>query len=236
MGSGKIYAIVAGLIVLGVSPLRARDLAHVKIVPALPRPGATKIFDNARGTVWDVIYPPGIPTGMHRHAMDFVGVELVSTLLKVTTLDGKAHIVHIHRGQIYMLHKGLTHIEENVIGQPQRNSILIQLKDGGTPLYSNPGHEPDGFTDFDARKVADNRRVILWDAHWRKGAPATSFFQSHDMFLVPIDAGILTVTTPNEPTRTYPLAGGQVVFLPGGHVRRIRSTKGNVRAAVVELK
>ena len=31
-------------------------------------------------------------------------------------------------------------------------------------------------------------------------------------------------------------AGGQVVFLPGGHGRTIRSVKGAVRAAVIELK
>ena len=236
MRRGKIYAILVGLTALGALPLRAQDLAHVKIVPALPRPGATEILDNDRGRVWDVIYPPGMPTGMHRHAMDFVGVELVNTRLKVTTPDGKVRIAPIHRGQIYMLRKGLTHIEENVIGQPQRNSILIELKDGGTHLYPNPGNEPDGFTDDNAKKIVDNSRVILWDAHWRKGAPAESFFQNRDMFLVPIDAGVLSVTSPDEPSQTYPLAGGQVVFLPGGHVRTIRSTKGNVRAAVVELK
>jgi len=32
------------------------------------------------------------------------------------------------------------------------------------------------------------------------------------------------------------LAGGQVVFLRGGHVRTIEATDGNVRAAMVELK
>ncbi len=236
MRRGKLYAILAGFVLLGATPLKAQDQSNLKIVPALPRPGATEILDNDRGRVWDVIYPPGMPTGMHRHASDFVGVELVNTQLKVTTPDGKVRVAPIHRGQIYMLPKGLTHIEENVIGQPQRNSILIELKDGGPHLYPNPGHEPDGFAADGAKKVADNPRVTLWDTHWRQGGPAQSFFQNRDIFLVPIDAGVLSITSPDEPTQTLPLAGGQVVFLAGGHVRAIQSTKGTVRAAVVELK
>jgi len=207
-----------------------------KLVPALPRPGATEIFDNDRGRVWDVIYPPGMSTGMHRHPTDFVGVELVDTMLKVTTPDGVEHVNPIRRGQIYMLPKGTTHIEENVIGDPQRNSILIELKDAGPASYDNHSQAPAGFVALDQKQVADNPRVILWDAHWAVGAPAKAFFQSHDMFLVPIDAGTLSITSPDDGAKTLPLAGGQVVFLQGGHVRTIQSTDGNVRAAVVELK
>ena len=221
-----------------VGPAFSQDemVGPYKLVPALPRPGATEILDNARGRVWDVIYPPGMSTGMHRHPSDFVGVELVDTLLKVTTPDGKERISPIRRGQIYMLPKGLTHIEENVVGEPQRNSILIELKDGGTSLYDNRSNAPSGFAALGAKQMADNRRVILWDARWREGASAKSFFQTHDMYIVPIDRGILSIISPDDAARTLPLASGQVVFLEGGHVREIRATKGDVRAAVIELK
>jgi len=213
--------------VLFASPVFAQGM---KLVPALPRPGATEILDNARGRVWDVIYPPGMPTGMHRHPTDFVGVELVDTMLKVTTPDGKASTNPIHRGTIYMLRQGLTHIEESVVGQPQRNSILIELK----------GERPDakpaapGFSA--GKKITDNERVMLWDASWAAGQPAQSFAQPHDIFLVPIDAGVLEITAPGEAVQTLPLSGGMVVFLPASAQRSIRSTLGTVRAAVVELK
>ena len=213
--------------ILFASPVFAQEM---KLVSALPRPGATEILDNARGRVWDVIYPPGMPTGMHRHPTDFVGVELVDTMLKVTTPDGKVSTNPIRRGTIYMLRQGLTHIEENVVGQPQRNSILIELKSerpDGKPAAS-------GFTA--GKKVADNERVMLWDANWTAGQPAQPFVQAHDIFLVPIDAGVLEITAPGEASRTLPLSGGMVVFLPASTQRSIRSTLGTVRAAVVDLK
>ncbi|MBN9553224.1 MAG: hypothetical protein J0H61_00890, partial [Alphaproteobacteria bacterium] len=157
--------LAAGL--LAALPARAEMVGKYTLVSALPRPGATQILDNNRGRVWDVIYPPGMATGMHRHATDFVGVELVETMLKVTTPDGKERVSPIHRGQIYMLPKGLTHIEENVIGAPQRNSILIELKDGGPHDYPGNGQAPAGFMAAGAQKVADNPRVILWDATFK---------------------------------------------------------------------
>jgi len=237
MGRRNLFIILAALAAVSASPLYAQEMAGpYKLVPALPRPGATQILDNERGTVWDVIYPPGMSTGMHRHPVDFVGIELVDTMLKVTTPDGQVHVNPVRRGQIYMLPKGLTHIEENVIGHPQRNSILIELKDAGPHDYRNSGHAPAGFTADSAKKTADNARVILWDASWPAGAAGKSFFQSHDMFLVPMDPGVLTITSGDEPAKTLPVAGGQVVFLPGGHTRTIQSSEGTVRAAVVELK
>jgi hypothetical protein len=79
------YLTLAALLAIA-SAGHAQEMAgKFKLVPALPRPGATEIFENDRGRVWDVIYPPGMPTGMHRHATDFVGVELVDTLLNLTT-------------------------------------------------------------------------------------------------------------------------------------------------------
>jgi len=230
MAKRASLAILAALAALGASPAAAEMVGKYTLVSALPRPGATKILDNDRGTVWDVIYPPGMSTGMHRHPTDFVGVELVETLLKVTTPDGKEHINPIHRGEIYMLPKGLTHIEENVIGKPQRNSILIELKDAGPHDCANTGKDASGFTADGAKKVTDNNRVTLWD--WTMG-PTKNFYQTHDMYLVPMDPGILTVAG-DEPSKALPVANGQVIFLPGGHARTLQAP--GVRIAVVELK
>jgi len=234
---GRMGVVVLALLAGASLRVQAQEMVgKYKLVPALPRPGATQILDNDRGRVWDVIYPPGMSTGMHRHPSDFVGVELVDTMLKVTTPDGVEKVSPIRRGQIYMLPKGLTHIEENVAGQPQRNSILIELKDGGTHAYDNHSPAPAGFAALAQKQAADNNRVTLWDAHWAAGAPGKAFFQSHDMFIVPIDAGTLSITSPDDAAKSLPLSSGMVEFLQGGHVRTIQSTAGNVRAAVVELK
>src|ERR1700744_711513 len=235
MRKSKVYAIAVMLSAAAIMPLCAQEMVgKYKLVSALPRPGATQILDNERGRVWDVIYPPGIYTGMHRHPSDFLGIELVETMLKVTTPDGKEHINPVHRGNIYMLPKGLTHIEEGVVGHPQRNSILIELKDAPRS-YKNNGNAPEGFAAEGAKKMADNNRVILWDATFAPGVAGKPFFQSRDMFLVPMDPGTRTMGG-DEATRTLPVANGQVVFLPGGHTRTIQSSEGTILVGVAELK
>lgn len=234
MGNGKFYAILAAVVALAASSAQAEMVGKYTLVSALPRPGATQILDNNRGTVWDVIYPPGMSTGMHRHPSDFLGIELVETMLKVTTPDGKEHINPVHRGNIYMLPKGLTHIEEGIVGHPQRNSILIELKDA-PHSYKNNGAAPEGFAADGAKKMADNERVILWDATFAPGVAGKPFFQSRDMFLIPMDPGTLTIGG-DEATKTLPVANGQVVFLPGGHTRTIQSSEGTLLVGVAELK
>jgi uncharacterized protein YjlB len=234
MRNSKIYAIAA-LMVAVSAPLAAQEMVgKYKLVSALPRPGATQILDNERGRVWDVIYPPGMSTGMHRHPSDFLGIELIETMLKVTTPDGKEHINHIHRGEIYMLPKGLTHIEEGVVGNPQRNSILIELKDAPPSNYKNSGSAPEGFAAEGAKKMADNNRVLLWDVNFAKGAATKPFFQNRDMFLVPEEAGTLILG--GDEAKTLPVANGQIVFLPGGHTRTIQASGNAIRVGVAELK
>jgi uncharacterized protein YjlB len=133
-----------------------------------------------------------------------------------------------------MLPKGLTHIEEGVAGHPQRNSILIELKDAPPVNYKNSGNAPDGFAADGAKKMADNARVILWDVTFNKGAAGKAFFQSRDMFLVPEDAGTLVIG--GDEAKTLPVANGQVVFLPGGHTRTIQAGDAAIRVGVAELK
>ena len=232
MRNGKVYAIAALMAVIS-APLAAEEMVgSYKLVSALPRPGATEILDNERGRVWDVVYPPGMSTGMHRHPSDFLGIELIETRLKITTPDGKEHINPVHRGDIYMLPKGLTHMEEGVVGNPQRNTILIELKDAGPHNYKNNGNAPDGFAADGAKKTADNNRVILWDVTLAKGAATKPFFQNRDMFLIPEEAGTLVIG--GDEAKTLPVANGQIVFLPGGHTRTFEAS--GVRIGVAELK
>lgn len=109
MRSRKLLAAVGVTAAFSLNAVAAQEtMGSYKLVSALPRPSATQIRDSARGTVWDVIYPPGMPTGMHRDRTDFVGVEMVETSLEITTPDGK---------------KSITQIEEGVIGTP--SAILL---------------------------------------------------------------------------------------------------------------
>jgi hypothetical protein len=46
-------------------------------------------------------------------------------------------------------------------------------------------------------------------------------FQARDIFLVPIDTGMLSIASDDEPAKDMPLAGGQVLFLPGAIVAEL---------------
>ena len=128
-------------------------------VPALPRAGAIELLDNARGTAWDVIYPPGIPTPLHRHDRDFVGVELVAATVQITDASG-VHMVELPRGAMYMRRRGTIHVELGPVGKPQRNSMIVELKDGPSPAYpASPGAPPAGFVTQGTHNAVDNERL-----------------------------------------------------------------------------
>jgi hypothetical protein len=42
--------------------------------PPYPRPGTKTSIDNARAQVWDVSWPKGQPSGLHRHLYDTTGL------------------------------------------------------------------------------------------------------------------------------------------------------------------
>lgn len=56
---------------------------------AFPRPGATKLVDNARVIVWDYTFTPGAPSPMHFHNTDVVVVYLSGGTLRSTTPEGQ---------------------------------------------------------------------------------------------------------------------------------------------------
>ena len=44
-----------------------------ELPPPFPRTNATKLFENDRINVWDIVWPRGQPTALHRHIYDQVG-------------------------------------------------------------------------------------------------------------------------------------------------------------------
>jgi len=53
----------------------ATVMARQELPPPFPRTNATKLFDNDRLNVWDIVWPSGQPTVMHRHIYDQVGTS-----------------------------------------------------------------------------------------------------------------------------------------------------------------
>ena len=114
-----------------------QDLPH-----AFPREGATRIVDNPRLSAWDATWAVNKPTAMHRHLYDYVGVELVDSQTKITSLDGQVRTATLKKGAAYFLPKGTTHIEEGITS---RHAILVDLKDSPSPLYESKTSLPKAF-------------------------------------------------------------------------------------------
>jgi len=115
--------------------------------PPYPRSGTKALIDNARAQVWDVSWPKGQPSALHRHLYDMTG------------------LYYWPGDQL----KGITHIEEGTSEDPLR-AVMIELKGDGP---SHQVEKKDGVAAFTgpAMPLLDNERVTVWD-YARPSAPA----------------------------------------------------------------
>src|SRR5262245_29000782 len=102
-------AVVCGTVEI-MAHQRARPSANLP--PPFPRAGAKQLLDNDRVTVWDVVWPKGQPTPLHRHPYALAGVYLEPGTRVITDADGSKRNVSNQAGGVTFQLKGLTHIEE----------------------------------------------------------------------------------------------------------------------------
>src|SRR6266699_6600624 len=114
-----MFAAILTLVLLASS--FQQDLPH-----AFPRENAKQIVDNERVTVWDVTWPKGKATSLHRHKYDLIGIDLAEATIKVTGADGQSRTSSTKVGAVVFLNKGTVHIEEGASDNP-RHAILIDL-------------------------------------------------------------------------------------------------------------
>jgi hypothetical protein len=86
--------------------------AQSALPPPFPRTNATKLLDTDRIAVWDIVWPKGQPTAMHRHVYDQVGTYYAAGGRLITTPDGAARTTVTAVGSLSTTRKGTTHIEE----------------------------------------------------------------------------------------------------------------------------
>ena len=78
--------------------------------PPFPRTNATRLLDNERINVWDIVWPQGQPTALHRHIYDQVGTYYARGGRKITTPDGESRTNMTEVGSLSTTRKGTTHI------------------------------------------------------------------------------------------------------------------------------
>ena len=194
--------------------------------PPYPRPGTKALIDNARAQVWDVSWPKGQPSGLHRHLYDMTGLYYWPGDRIITAVDGTTRNITTKAGAIQWQLKGITHIEEGTSEDPLR-AVMIELKgDGPSHLVKKSDGVP-AFTGA-AMPLLDNERVTVWD--YTTGSASGGASQRVT------SAG----TRHSHPVDTFVVwtegRAGHAVFVPAGTVHSEEPIGPAAKATIFELK
>lgn len=226
-----LVVILLGPVALAAQPVHADATPH-----AFPRPGATRVLENAWVTAWDATWVPNASTGMHRHSFDYFGVELADSRTELLEADGKSRMLVLKRGFAWYLAKGATHAEIGRSDNPPRRALLVDRSEVAAPVSENGTSFPTWNPDSGAQKLTDNTRIGMWDCTWTPGAETPLEFYGRHVVVMIVDGGELSTRGPDGAARVSSYDGGAVIFLPGGQVRAMQATSGTVRGIVVEIK
>jgi hypothetical protein len=192
---------------------------------AFPRDGVTKLFDNERITIWEVLWKTGGPQPpMHRHLYDLAAVYLRSGPIRVTTPDGKAAISEA--------------FDVAEPGEERRLAIMVDLKDprpGAVPPQAVSGMEP-AFPREGAKDVLDNERVRFWDYSWQTHKPTATHVHERDSIEIFIEGGVIAYTSKDGAKTSKGYSWKDARFVPRGTVDSEEATSGTPRAMTIELK
>ena len=102
-------------------------VAAQDLPPPFPRSNATKLLETDRINVWDIVWPRGQPTALHRHIYDQVGTYYARGGRLITATDGSERRGMTEVGNLSTTRKGTTHVEEGTTDPPLR-AVFIELK------------------------------------------------------------------------------------------------------------
>ena len=214
----------------------ATVMARQELPPPFPRTNATRLLENDRINVWDIIWPQGQPTVMHRHIYDQVGTYYQRGGRVITTPEGEKRSNMTEVGSLSTTRKGTTHIEEGNTDPPLR-AVFIELKQekpsGLTPAEVGAA----AFPREGAKQVLDDDRVTTWDyAAWAPGPGALKFRAARETLIVWLGDGSLRITRRVGSTTTVQVKSGTMRHLDRDSAEMLEMTSGSPRALFFELK
>jgi len=222
----------ARLTVAGLFPLA---LGGQTYPPAFPRAGATKLLENERVVVWDVTWPKGQPTPLHRHIYDMTGAYVAPGDRIITAVDGSTRPVTTGAGGIVWQLKGVTHIEQGTSDEPLR-AIMIELKQDA-PVGTDASPDlPPAFPRDTAKQLLDNERVTVWENTWPVGRSGPVHRHVRDNVVVWMADGKLRSTPQGAEPRVTEVRKFTVTYSARGNVHQEEAIEGMPRAYVFELK
>jgi hypothetical protein len=210
--------------------------AQLALPPAFPRTNATKLLDTDRITVWDIVWPKGQPTAMHRHVYDQVGTYYARGGRLITTPDGVIRANMTEVGSLSTTRKGTTHIEEGNSDPPLR-AVFIELKQetaSGLPDADVGGPAP--FPRAGAKQILDDDRVTAWDYTWASGSQGLRYRPARETVIVWLGAGKLRVTERGGAATVSDVNAGTMHHLTRGSNETVEIISGSPRAILFQLK
>lgn len=207
----------------------------IELPHAWPRQGARKILENARGAMWNVNFVEGVGLHWHKHLYQFVGVELTNSAITVTDPSGLARTSATERGRMWVLPKGLTHMERGLT-TPGRNLIVVDLKESASPTYANNTGLSEGYAGANARLVNDTDRFRQWDVRLSPAIAERQTFHSRDTFIAAVDGGKIRVSEAGKAPQILELPSGEGAYFEGGAARKFEAAEGDIRLMLIEMK
>ena len=222
--------LLTAFLVVGATVVSA---AQSPLPPPFPRTNATKLLDTDRITVWNIVWPKGQPTALHRHVYDQVGTYYARGGRTITTPDGNARQAMTEVGSLSTTRKGTTHVEEGNTDPPLR-AVFIELK-RDTSSGAASASDATGFSRPGARQAFDDDRVRVWDYIAAAGAEASARAAS-DVVIVYLGEGRLEIAADEGKVEELRVAPGTMRYVPRGAAQRERVLEGTPRAMAFEIK
>jgi len=210
--------------------------AQPGLPPPFPRTNATQLLDTDRITVWDIVWPKGQPTAMHRHPYDQVGTYYAEGGRLITTPDGAVRAGVTKVGSLSTTRKGTTHIEDGNTDPPLRAVFIELKKETASGLAAADTGGPALFPRDGASQVLDDDRVTVWDYTWASDAQGLRYRPARETVIVWLGAGTLRVTRGDGAATVSDVAAGTMRHFPRGSNETVEVVSGSPRAMFFELK
>jgi quercetin dioxygenase-like cupin family protein len=233
----RLKVVLAAVLAFGTVEIIAQQNARpsANLPPPFPRAGAKQLLDNDRVTVWDVVWPKGQPTPLHRHPYALAGVYLEPGTRVITDADGAKRNVSNEAGGVTFQLKGLTHIEEGTSDSPL-HAIMIELKQDA-PMGDEPSADlPPAFPREGAKQLLDNDRVRVWDYAFTPHRVGPLHRHVRDAVAVWVEGGKLKATARDGASSVNTQTKFTATYSRRGSVHTEEAIEGTPHAYVFELK
>src|SRR4029077_4101696 len=211
----------------------ASMLAQSPLPPPFPRTNATKLLETEKIAVWDIVWPKGQPTAMHRHPHDQVGTYYVRGGRIITQPDGSKRDGMTEVGNLSTTRKGTTHIEEGATEPPLRAVFIELLQDSGP---ATPAPDTSALVHSAPKPTLDDDRVTVWDVKWESGPAGLKYRASRDTVIVWLDAGKLRSNSAKGSPSVTDVKAGTMRYLAHDSAETLDMVEGAPRTMFFQLK